>query len=73
MKITTQKISKKDALKLYSNLITPNITELKNTKGKSKNKRNNIFNVLENLMVIISITKINHQNQNQKILQKEQN
>ena len=49
VKITTQKISKKDALKLYSDLITPDITKLKNAKGKSKNKRNNILNVLENL------------------------
>ena len=49
VKITTQKISEKDARKLHSDLIVPDITKLKNTKGKSKNKRNNILNVLENL------------------------
>ena len=30
-------------------MITPDITKLKNAKGKSKNKRNNIVNVLGNL------------------------
>ena len=29
VKITTQKINEKDALKLYSNLIAPDITDLK--------------------------------------------
>ena len=37
LKITTQKISEKDALKLYSDSITPDITKLKTTKGKGKN------------------------------------
>ena len=48
-KITIQKISEKDAKKLYSDLIAPDITGLENAKGKGKNKRNNILNVLENL------------------------
>ena len=48
-KITTQKINKEDAEKLYSNLITPDITELENMKAKGKNKRNNIWDVLKNL------------------------
>ena len=49
LKITTQKISEKNALKMYSDSITPDITKLKTTKGKGKNKRNNILDVLENL------------------------
>ena len=49
VKITTQKISEKEALKLYSDLITPDITELENTKGKGKNKRYNILNIFKNL------------------------
>ena len=49
VKITTQKISEEDAKKLYSDLITPDIIELKNTKGKGKKKRENILNVLGNL------------------------
>ena len=49
VKITTQKIIEKEVLKLYFNLITPDITKLKNAKGKGKNKRNNILNVLEKL------------------------
>ena len=34
--ITTQKIIEKEAFELYSNLIIPDINELKNAKGKSK-------------------------------------
>ena len=49
IKTTTQKISKEEALKLYSDLITRDITELENTKDKGKNKRNNILDVLKNL------------------------
>ena len=33
VKITTQKISEEDAKELYSDLITPDISELKNSKG----------------------------------------
>ena len=49
VKITTQKISKDVALNLYSDLITPDITELEKTKGKDKNRRYSILNVLKNL------------------------
>ena len=34
--IITQKIIEKEAFELYSNLIIPDINELKNAKGKSK-------------------------------------
>ena len=33
------KIGEKEAFELYSDLITPNITELENMKGRGKNKR----------------------------------
>ena len=46
VKMTTQKISEKEAFELYSNLITPEITELENTKERGKNKRHNILDVL---------------------------
>ena len=49
VKITTQKISDENAKELYSDLITPDVIELKNTKSKGKKKRENILNVLENL------------------------
>ena len=49
MKITTQQISEKEALKLYSDLITLDITVLEKTKGKGKDRTNNILNVLINL------------------------
>ena len=39
---------------LYSNLIDPDITMLKNAKSKDKNKRNNILNVLENLKSVLT-------------------
>ena len=47
--ITTQTIIEKEAFELYSNLITPDINELKNAKGRSKTKRNKILDILENL------------------------
>ena len=47
--IGTQKLNEEDAEKLYSDLITPDIVELKNTKAKGKKKRENILHVLENL------------------------
>ena len=49
LKITTQKINKNEAHKLYSDLITPDITELRESKSKGKERRYNILNVLENL------------------------
>ena len=49
VRITTPKISKEEALELYSDLIAPDITELENTKGKGKNKRHKILEVLGNL------------------------
>ena len=47
-KITTQRISKKEALKMYSDLIIPDIPELGKSKSKSKGRRNNILNALKN-------------------------
>ena len=76
VKITDPKISQEDAFKLYFNLITPDITELEKMKGKGKNKRCNILNVLKNLesvlLVFICITKICHQNR-KRVLRREQN
>ena len=47
--ITTKKISENEARDLYSNLITPDIHQLKNAKHKSKYKKNEILDILENL------------------------
>ena len=49
LKITTKKISKNEALKLYNNLIRPDVDALKQAKCKGKNKRNNILNILNNI------------------------
>ena len=52
--IGTQKVSEKEANELHSGLIAPDITVLKNMKGKSKNKRYNILNVLINLRSVFT-------------------
>ena len=49
MKITTQKLSEKEALKLYSDLIILDIATLEKSKSKSKKMRKNISNVQKNL------------------------
>ena len=49
MKITTQKLSEKKALKLYSDLIILDIATLEKSKSKSKKMRKNISNVQKNL------------------------
>ena len=41
--MTTQKISEKEALELYSDLIAPDIIKLENAKDKDKNKRHKIL------------------------------
>ena len=54
MKLTTQKFSKKEATELFPDLISPDITELEKTKGKVKEKRYNILNVLKNLASVFT-------------------
>ena len=44
LEITTKKISKNEALKLYSDLIIPDIVALEKSKSKSKIMRENILN-----------------------------
>ena len=60
MKITTQKASEKEALKLYPNLIIADISALKKSKGKSKDRRNNISNVLKNLELVFTSLYLHH-------------
>ena len=49
LKIVTKKISKNEAHELYKILIEPKVDKLKNAKGKGKDKRSNILNILENI------------------------
>ena len=49
LEIITNKISKDEAFKLYSDLIKPDLDALKHAKGKSKNKGTNILNILNNI------------------------
>ena len=52
--MTTGKISEKEALILYSDLIIPDIAVLEKSKSRSKDKRNEILNVLRNLKSVFS-------------------
>ena len=60
MKITSAKTSEKEALELYSDLIIPEIAALEKSKGKAKDKRNNILNVLKNLESVFSSVYLNY-------------
>ena len=49
LEIITKKISKDEVLKLYNDLIKPDVNALKYEEGKNKNKRKNILNTLNNI------------------------
>ena len=49
LEITTKKISKVEARKLYNDLIKPDVDALEQTKGKRKNERNNNLNIINNI------------------------
>ena len=53
LEIITKKTSKDEARKLYNGLIKPDIDPLKHVKGKDKNKRDNILNILNNMESIL--------------------
>ena len=72
VKISTQKISEKEALKLYSDFITPDITGLINAKGRGKVKRNNILNILENLESVFSGNYFHYRNKFQSEKESEE-
>ena len=55
------KIGEKEAFELYPDLITPDITELENTKGRGRNKRYNILNVLKNLKSVFTGVYLHYQ------------
>ena len=62
VKITTQKISEKGALKLYSDLIAPDITALEKSKSKGKDRRDNILSVLKDLKSVFTGFYLNYFN-----------
>ena len=49
LEITTKKVSKAEARKLYNDLIKPDVDALEQTKGKGKNGRNNNLNIINNI------------------------
>ena len=49
LKTSTEKISKSEAQELYNNLIKPEVDAFRKSKGRSKNIRLNILNILENV------------------------
>ena len=60
VRITTQKIDEKEVRELYYDLITADINRLKNAKGKGKNKRHKILEVLENLQSVFTGTYLHY-------------
>ena len=62
VKITTQKIIEKEALKLYSDLMDPDISALEKSARKSKDRRHNILNVLKNLKSVFTGVYLNYSN-----------
>ena len=49
LKIVTEKVSENEAHKMYKNLIKPKVDKLASAKGRGKDKRDNILNILENI------------------------
>ena len=60
VKITTQKIDEKEALKLYFDLINPDNDELEKSKSKAKDRKNNILNILKNLESVFTCVYLNY-------------
>ena len=77
LEITTKKIGEEEPLKLYSDLIIPDIAQLEKSNSKSKDRKANILNVLKSLESVFTgvffiMTMCLNQNQ-KKPLRKEQN
>ena len=68
LKITTQKISGKELLKLYSDLTTPDIDALEKSKIKSKDRRYNILNVLKNLKSLFTGAYLHYKNMSKETM-----
>ena len=49
LNINTKNISKNEAQELHNNLIKPDVSALKKSKGRNKNIRLSILNILENI------------------------
>ena len=60
MEISTSKLIEKEALKLYSDLIIPEIATLEKPKSKSKGRRNNILSVLKNLESVFTVVYLDY-------------
>ena len=75
----TKKISKNEALKLYENPIESKAVKLVKAKGRGKDKRNNILNILDNIKSIIFEGRYFHydsskpKKQQKKVSQREEN
>ena len=60
--ITTQKNSENEALKLYNNLIIPNIVMLEKPTSRYKNRKENILNVVKNLESVFTGVYLHYDN-----------
>ena len=59
VKITTSKISVKEAFKLYSDLVIPDIATLEKS-SRSKGRTNNILNILKNFESVFTGVYLNY-------------
>ena len=53
LEISTKKKSKNEARDLYDNLIKPDVDTLKRSTSRSKDKRNNILTILDNIEICV--------------------
>ena len=53
LEIVTKTISGNEAGEMYKNLIKPKVDKLTSAKGRGKDKRDNILNILENIELSI--------------------
>ena len=60
VKTITQEISEKESHELYSDLIAPDIASLEKSRGKGKDRRNNILSVLKNLESVFNGVYLNY-------------
>ena len=62
LEILNKKIAENEARELYNNLIKPDIATLRKSTSRSKDKRNNILNILSNLESVFTDVYLNYDN-----------
>ena len=62
LEILNKKIAENEARELYNNLIKPDIAALKKSTSRSKDKRNDILNILSDLESVFTDVYLNYDN-----------